>query len=52
VEHPSDELIDKTRERAPSQIDAAKEKKRQYSLRVVACIFFSLVIGVYMWLKP
>jgi hypothetical protein len=52
VEHPSDELIDKTRERALSQIDAAKEKKRQYSLRVVACIFFSLVIGVYMWLKP
>jgi hypothetical protein len=26
VEHPSDELIDKTRERAPLQIDQAKGK--------------------------
>ena len=51
VEHPSDELIDKTRQRALFQIDAAKEKKRQYNLQVVALIFLSLAISVYMWLK-
>jgi hypothetical protein len=51
VEHPSDELIDKTRERALSQIDAAKEKKKQFNLKVFAFIFLFLAIGVYMWLK-
>jgi hypothetical protein len=51
VEHPSDELIDKTRERALSQIDAAQEKKKQSNLKVFAFIFLFLAIGVYMWLK-
>jgi hypothetical protein len=51
VEHPSDELIDKTRERALSQIDAAQEKKKQFNLKVFAFIFLFLAIGVYMWLK-
>ncbi len=51
VEHPSDELINKTRERALLQIDAAKEKARRYNLKLVALILFSLVIGVYLWFK-
>jgi hypothetical protein len=51
VEHPSDQLIDKTRERALSQIDAAKEEKKQFNLKVFAFIFLFLAIGVYVWLK-
>jgi hypothetical protein len=51
VEHPSDELINKTRERALLQIDAAKEKARRYNLKLVALILFSLAIGVYLWFK-
>jgi hypothetical protein len=51
VEHPSDELINKTRERALRQIDEAKEKARRYILKLVALILFSLAIGVYLWFK-
>ncbi|MGB0030246.1 MAG: hypothetical protein WBP77_03590, partial [Candidatus Sulfotelmatobacter sp.] len=36
VEHPTDELINKTRERALQQIDTAKEKARRYNLKLVA----------------
>jgi hypothetical protein len=51
VEHPSDELINKTRERALRQIDAAKEKAQRYNLKLVKLILFSLAIGVYLWFK-
>lgn len=51
VEHPSDELIDKTRERALFQIDAVKEEKRQYRTKLVALILCSLAVAVYLWLK-
>jgi hypothetical protein len=51
VEHPSDDLINKTRERALRQIDEAKEKARRYILKLVALILFSLAIGVYLWFK-
>ena len=51
VEHPSDELIDKTRERALLQIDDAKDKARRYKLKLVALIFGSLVAAVCVWLK-
>ena len=51
VEHPSDELIDKTRERALLQIDDAKKKARRYKLSMVALILSSLVVAVYVWVK-
>jgi hypothetical protein len=51
VEHPSDELIDKTRERALLQIDQAKEKTRRYKLKVIALILSSLVVVVYAWVR-
>jgi hypothetical protein len=51
VEHPSDELIDKTRERALLQIDDAKDKARDYKLKLVAVILGSLVVAVCVWLK-
>jgi hypothetical protein len=51
VEHPSDELINKTRERALRQIDAAKEKARRYNLKLIALIPFFVAIGVYLWFK-
>jgi hypothetical protein len=51
VEHPTDELINKTRERALQQIDTAKEKARRYNLKLVALILFSLAAGVYLWFK-
>jgi hypothetical protein len=51
VEHPSDELIDKTRERALLQIDDAKDKARRYKVRLVALILGSLVVAVCVWLR-
>jgi hypothetical protein len=51
VEHPSDELIDKTRERALLQIDDAKDKARQHKLKLVVVILGSLVATVCVWLK-
>jgi hypothetical protein len=51
VEHPSDELIDKTRERALLQIDNAKEKARRYNLTLVALILGSLVLAICVWLR-
>jgi hypothetical protein len=51
AEHPSDELIDKTRERALLQIDQAKEKTRRYKLKVIALILSSLVVVVYVWVR-
>jgi hypothetical protein len=51
VEHPSDELIDKTRERALLQIDQAEEKTRRYKLKMIALILSSLVVVVYVWVR-
>lgn len=51
VEHPSDELIDRTRERALSQIDTAKEQKRRNSLKFVALISCCLLVVAYLWIK-
>jgi hypothetical protein len=51
IEHPSDELIDKTRERALLQIDDAKDKARQHKLKLVVVILSSLVAAVCVWLK-
>jgi hypothetical protein len=51
VEHPSDELIDRTRGRALLQIDAAKEQKRRNNLKLVALISGCLLIVAYLWLK-
>jgi hypothetical protein len=51
VEHPSDELIDKTRERALCEIDTAKEKKRRNNLKLVALISCCLLIVAYLWIK-
>jgi hypothetical protein len=51
IEHPSDELIDKTRERALLQIDNAKDQARGYKRRLVALILASLVAVLCVWLK-
>jgi hypothetical protein len=51
VEHPSDELIDKTRKRTLLQIDEAKEKARRYKLKLVALILSSLLVAVYAWVR-
>jgi hypothetical protein len=51
VEHPSDELIDKTRERALLQIDHAKDETRRYKLKMIALILSSLVVAVYVWIR-
>lgn len=51
VEHPSDELIDGTRERALLQIDDAKEKARRYKMKVVALVFCSLIVVVCVWFR-
>jgi len=51
VEHPSDGLIDRTRKRALSQIDTAKEKKRRDNLKLVALMSCCLLIAAYLCLK-
>jgi hypothetical protein len=51
VEHPSDELIDKTRKRALLQIDNAKEKAQRYKLTLVALIICSLVLAICVWFR-
>jgi hypothetical protein len=51
VEHPSNELIDKTRDRALLQIGIAKDKARRYGLKLVAVLLCCLAVGVYVWLK-
>jgi hypothetical protein len=51
VEHPSDELIDRTRERALLQIDDAKGKAHRYKMKVGALISGCLLIVGYLWLK-
>ena len=51
VEHPSDDLIDRTRERALSQIDTAQEQKRRNNLKLFALITCCLLIVAYLWLK-
>jgi hypothetical protein len=51
VENPSNELIDRTRERALLQIDDAKGKARRYKMKVVALVCCSLIVAVYVWLK-
>lgn len=52
VEHPSDELIDRTRARALSQIYMAKEQNRRSRLKLVALISCCLVLVAYLWIKP
>jgi hypothetical protein len=51
IEHPSDELIDKTRERALLQIDDAKDEARQYKLKLFVAILGSLVAAACVWFK-
>jgi len=51
VEHPSDELIDKTQQLALGQISTANEKKKQFNLKVIALVFLSLIIVVCVWLR-
>jgi len=51
VEYPSDELIDRTRKRALSQIDAAKETKRRKNLKLVILIFCCVVVALCLWVK-
>jgi hypothetical protein len=51
VERFSDELIDRTRERALSHIDTAEEQKRRNNLKLIAILFCPLVVAVYVWLK-
>jgi hypothetical protein len=51
VEHPSDELIDRTRDRALLQIGNAKDKTRRSRLALAVLIFCSLVLAVYVWLN-
>lgn len=51
VEHPSDDLIDKTRGRALLQIHEAKDKVRRYRIKVAALVFCFLVIAVCVWLR-
>jgi hypothetical protein len=46
-----DELIDKTRREALSQIGEAKAKTRRYNLKLLALIFCWLLVGVYVWVK-
>jgi hypothetical protein len=47
--NPSDELIDRTKERALSQIDAAKGKKRLNNLKLVILIFCCVVVALCLW---
>jgi hypothetical protein len=51
VEHPSDELIDRTRERALSLIDTAKEQKRRNNLKLVTLLFCLLVAAACVWVR-
>jgi hypothetical protein len=51
VEHPSDELISKTQERALLQIDDAEAKSRRHNLKLVIVMICSLVLGAYVWMK-
>jgi hypothetical protein len=51
VEHPSDELIDKTRGRALLQIDDAKEKARRYRIKVAVLAICSLIVAVCVWFR-
>jgi hypothetical protein len=51
VEHPSDELINKTRERALLQIDNAKGKARRYKLTLVSLFLGALVLAICVWLR-
>jgi hypothetical protein len=51
VEHPSDELINKTQRLALGQINTANEKKKQFNLKVIALVFLSLIIVVCVWLR-
>ena len=51
VEHPSDELIGRTRDRALSQIDTAREQKRRNNLRLLVLISCCLLIVACLWIK-
>ena len=51
VEHPSDELIDKTKKRALLEIDAANDKKKQHTVKVIALACLSLIVAVCVWLR-
>jgi hypothetical protein len=51
VEHPSDELINRTRKRALLQIDTAKEQEQRRNLKLVALISCCLLLVAYLWVK-
>jgi hypothetical protein len=51
VEHPSDELIERTRQRALSQIDTAKEQKQRNNFKMLGLITCCLLIFAYLWIK-
>jgi hypothetical protein len=51
VEHPSDELIDKTQKQALLEIDAANDKKKQHIVKVIALACLSLIVAVCVWLR-
>ncbi len=51
VTYPSDELIDKTRERALLGIDAVNKKARRLKLKLVALICCCVVVAVCGWLR-
>ena len=51
VERPSDDLIDRTRARALSEIDTAKEQKRRNNLKLIALMSCCLLIAAYLCLK-
>lgn len=51
VEHPSDELINQTQQRALVEIGNAKDKARRYNLKLIALILCSLAVAVYILYK-
>jgi hypothetical protein len=51
VQHPSDELIDRTRARALSQIDTDKEQKRRNNLKLGALVFCLLAAAACLWVR-
>jgi hypothetical protein len=51
IDHPSDELIDKTRERALLSIDDTTKKAHRSKLKLVAFICCCLALALCGWLR-
>ena len=51
VEHPSDELIDRTQKRALLKIDEAKTKMHRYKVELIALVFCLLVTAACAWVR-